>query len=80
MSEPIKLYRDGQTIETFSPSTAKAWQAIGWTLQPDAMPDEVQPAEPVISTEHWAGDMLTQIAPEPIQNPSRRTGRPKKTQ
>lgn len=39
MSEPIKLYRNGEMIETVSPSVAREWQAQGWKLQPDMMPN-----------------------------------------
>jgi len=62
MSEPIKLYRNGETIETCAPSVARAWQAQGWSLTPDMMPN----AAPI---------ELPEVEPEPVQ---RKPGRPKK--
>lgn len=54
MSEPIKLYRNGEMIETVSPSVAREWQAQGWKLMPDMMPnaapDEL-PALPEVDEE-----------------------------
>ena len=91
MSEPIKLYRNGEMIETCAPSVAREWQAQGWSLTPDMMPnaapvDEL-PSLPEAGTEepfpweikpdHWAADMLNYVEPEPAQ-PKRKAGRPKK--
>lgn len=84
MSEPIKLYRDGEMIETVSPSVAREWQAQGWKLTPDMMPNtapdklpESSDVEDVIS--FWNDDMVNFVEPEPAQ-PKRKAGRPKKAQ
>ncbi len=76
MSEPIKLYRNGETIETCAPSVARAWQAQGWSLTPDMMPSAA-PEDEQPEVEHWAADMLNYVEPEPVQ---RKPGRPKKAQ
>ena len=36
MSEPITLYRDGETLTVTAPSWAKELQAQGWTTEPEA--------------------------------------------
>lgn len=98
MSEPIKLYRNGEVIETYAPSVAREWQTQGWSLTPleseavapvdvedtgdlDDSPVWLSP-EPVpaaIVAEHWAGDMINYVEPEPAQEPVKRpVGRPKK--
>lgn len=81
MGEPIKLYRNGEMIETVSPSVAIEWQAQGWNLTPDMMlnaaPDELPAVAPELEPAHWAADMLNHVEPEPTQ---RKPGRPKKTQ
>ncbi len=80
MSEPIKLYRNGETIETCAPSVAREWQAQGWSLTPDMMPNAAPielPETPEPEPAHWAADMVNFVEPEPVQ---RKPGRPKKAQ
>ncbi len=86
MSEPIKLYRNGDEIVTCSPSVAREWQAQGWSLTPDMMPNvapedeqDKVPFDFAPEPEHWAADMLNYVEPE-SQPVKRKAGRPKKTQ
>ncbi len=81
MSEPIKLYRNGETVETCAPSVARAWQAQGWSLTPDMMPNAAPEEATEVEDEipFWAGEMVNYTEPEPEQ-PKRKAGRPKKVQ
>lgn len=88
MSEPIKLYRDGEVIETYAPSVAREWQKQGWSLTPDMMPNATPEDEqddvpfdfaPEPEPEHWAADMINYVEPEP-EPVKRKAGRPKKAQ
>lgn len=85
MSEPIKLYRNGEMIETLAPSVAKEWQKQGWSLTPDMMPNAAPEDDDALIQEeaqepaHWAADMINYVEPEP-QPAKPKVGRPKKSQ
>lgn len=79
MSEPIKLYRDGEMIETVSPSVAREWQLHGWSLTPDMMPNVAPDELPALLEIEDEEPFPWEMTPEPAQ-PKRKPGRPKKIQ
>ena len=81
MSEPIKLYRNGEMIETCAPSVAREWQAQGWSLTPDMMPNSAPDELPLDGL-----DITFPVEFDPNPNivfvepaqPKRKAGRPRK--